>query len=70
MGRRVGDAVLLDVACVPDGVRSGHICNTRPSQVTEDDGGYVRMMGQAYYQQPVPLASIAVGAGAAVGGDG
>jgi hypothetical protein len=41
--------------CTSDGLSSGQICNDHPSSVADDDGGYVRMMGQAYYQNPVAL---------------
>ncbi|HTD77361.1 MAG TPA: hypothetical protein VK898_06985 [Chloroflexota bacterium] len=39
--------------CTSDGISSGQICNDHPSSVADDDGGYLRMMGQAYYQAPV-----------------
>jgi hypothetical protein len=45
--------------CVTDGVSSGQICNDHPSQVSDDDGGFIRMMGQAYYANPVPLTGVA-----------
>jgi hypothetical protein len=39
--------------CTTDGISSGQICNDHPSTVVDDDGGYIRMMGKAYYQSPV-----------------
>jgi hypothetical protein len=41
--------------CNADGVSSGQICNNHESKVSDDDGGYIRMMAQAYYQSPVAL---------------
>jgi hypothetical protein len=41
--------------CTTDGISSGQICNDHPSSVVDDDGGYIRMMGKAYYQNPVAL---------------
>jgi hypothetical protein len=41
--------------CNTDGVSSGQICNNHESRVSDDDGGYIRMMAQAYYQSPVAL---------------
>jgi len=43
--------------CTSDGSSSGQVCNTHPSTVADDDGGYLRMAAAAYYAQPVPLAS-------------
>ena len=34
---------------------SGQVCNTNVSSYPDDDGGYVRIQGAAYYQNPVPL---------------
>jgi hypothetical protein len=48
--------------CTSDGVSSGQICNDHPSSVADDDGGYVRMMGQAYYQAPLALSGSAAAA--------
>jgi hypothetical protein len=45
--------------CTTDGVSTGQICNDHPSTVADDDGGYVRMSGQAYYQHPVALPGAA-----------
>jgi hypothetical protein len=42
--------------CVTDGISSGQICNDHPSDVSDDDGGYLRMQGKAYYQNPVALS--------------
>jgi len=47
------------VICVTDGVSSGQICNDHPSSVADDDGGFIRMMGQAYFQNPLPLTRAA-----------
>jgi hypothetical protein len=43
--------------CTSDGISSGQICNDHPSTVADDDGGYIRMMGQAYYHSPVGLSA-------------
>jgi hypothetical protein len=51
--------------CTSDGMSSGQICNDHPSSVTDDDGGYVRMMGHAYYQSPVALSDAPVPTAAA-----
>ncbi|MGI9146849.1 MAG: hypothetical protein ACR2IK_09920 [Chloroflexota bacterium] len=42
--------------CTSDGISSGQICNTHVSSVPDDDGGYVRLQGQAYYTNPIPLS--------------
>src|SRR5579859_6180749 len=42
--------------CTTDGVSAGQVCNEHQSTVADDDGGYLRMAGQAYYQSPVALA--------------
>jgi hypothetical protein len=42
--------------CTTDGISKGQICNDHPSTVADDDGGYIRMMGQAYYQNPVAVS--------------
>jgi hypothetical protein len=42
--------------CTTDGVSSGQICNSHTSAISDDDGGYVRMQGQAYYANPVLLS--------------
>jgi hypothetical protein len=41
--------------CTTDGVSSGQICNNHTSSVSDDDGGYIRMSAQSYYQHPVSL---------------
>jgi hypothetical protein len=46
--------------CTTDGISAGQICNDHQSTVADDDGGYIRMTGQAYYQNPVPLPGAAV----------
>jgi hypothetical protein len=40
--------------CTTDGVSSGQICNNHTSTVSDDDGGFIRMSAQSYYQSPVP----------------
>lgn len=35
--------------CTTDGSSGGQICNTHPSSVSDDDGGYLRTQGQQYY---------------------
>jgi hypothetical protein len=42
--------------CTTDGSSSGQICNSHTSSVSDDDGGYVRMQGQAYFANPVALS--------------
>jgi hypothetical protein len=44
-------------SCTTDGVSTGQICNDHPSTVADDDGGFIRMAAQAYYQSPVALTS-------------
>ncbi|MBV9600760.1 MAG: hypothetical protein JOZ87_28440 [Chloroflexi bacterium] len=52
-----GDGVTNPASfCTTDGVSSGQICNNHTSSVSDDDGGFVRMSGQAYYQHPVSLS--------------
>lgn len=46
------------VICTRDGTSSGEVCNDHQSTVADDDGGYIRMMAQAYYQNPVPLPAL------------
>src|SRR5437870_13747268 len=46
--------------CTTDGVSSGQICNDHQSAAADDDGGYLRLMGQAYYQSPVSLTGAPV----------
>jgi hypothetical protein len=41
--------------CSTDGVSSGSVCNNHTSTVSDDDGGYLRMAADAYYDSPVPL---------------
>lgn len=43
--------------CTTYGVSSGQICNTNTSTVSDDDGGYIRKQGQAYYTNPILLGS-------------
>jgi hypothetical protein len=43
------------VICTSDGISSGQICNDHASTVSDDDGGFIRMSAQAYYQSPVAL---------------
>ncbi len=42
--------------CTTDGTSSDTICNNHTATVADDDGGYVRMQGRAYYTNPVPLS--------------
>jgi hypothetical protein len=42
--------------CTTDGTSSGQICNTHVSSVADDDGGFIRTFGHAYYTHPVPLS--------------
>jgi hypothetical protein len=41
--------------CTTDGISSGQICNDHASVVSDDDGGYLRMAADDYYQAPVHL---------------
>ncbi len=43
--------------CTGAGMGGGTICNDHVSTVADDDGGYLRMQGGAYYRSPVPLAA-------------
>ncbi len=43
--------------CTTDGSSSGQICNNHASNVADDDGGFIRQSGQAYYQNPLPLTT-------------
>jgi hypothetical protein len=45
--------------CTTSGTSGGQICNDHPSTLADDDGGYVRLMAQAYYQQPIAFADAA-----------
>jgi len=42
--------------CTSDGTSSGQICNNHVATVADDDGGFVRMSAQTYYQSPVALS--------------
>lgn len=42
--------------CTTSGTSSGQICNNHTSSVSDDDGGYIRVSGQAYYQHPMSLS--------------
>jgi hypothetical protein len=42
--------------CTTDGTSSGQICNNHTSTVSDDDGGFIRMSGNTYYQHPVLLS--------------
>jgi hypothetical protein len=35
--------------CTTDGMSSGQVCNNHAANVSDDDGGYIRMEGQQYY---------------------
>jgi hypothetical protein len=41
--------------CTTRGVSSGQVCNNHASSVSDDDGGYLRMAADAYYDAPVAL---------------
>jgi len=43
--------------CTSLGSSSGPICPTHTSTVSDDDGGYLRMVSATYYQNPIPLGS-------------
>jgi hypothetical protein len=43
--------------CTTYGSSSGQICPTHTSTVSDDDGGYLRMVSGTYYQNPIPLGS-------------
>lgn len=42
--------------CTVDGISIGIACNDHASIVTDDDGGFLRQAGLAYYRSPLPLA--------------
>jgi hypothetical protein len=46
------------VVCTRDGTSSGQICNDHPSTSPDDDGGFLRISGAAYYKAPVALDSV------------
>jgi hypothetical protein len=48
--------------CTSDGTSSAQICNNHTSTVSDDDGGFIRMSGQAYYQKPVSLSGTSASA--------
>ncbi len=51
-----GDGVTNPASfCTGDGLSSGQVCNTNASSWPDDDGGYIRVQGGVYYQNPVPL---------------
>jgi len=53
----VGDGVTNPSSfCTSNGMSSGQVCNSHTSTVADDDGGYLRMQGKAYYANPVPLS--------------
>jgi hypothetical protein len=41
--------------CTTYGVSSGTICDNHPAVSSDDDGGYLRMVSAAYYQNPIRL---------------
>jgi hypothetical protein len=46
--------------CTSDGLTPGSeqtICNDHPSAYADDDGGYIRIQAQQYYQKPYPLST-------------
>ena len=47
------------VLCTTDGSSRGPICNDHVAAHADDDGGFLRINGQAYYQNPVPLTAAA-----------
>ena len=56
--------------CTTNGMGGGQICNNHTSTVSDDDGGYLRMAGAAYYANPAPLnpTGSSPGSGPAAGG--
>jgi hypothetical protein len=42
--------------CTTAGVSSGQICTNHTATVADDDGGFIRMSAQTYYQHPVTLS--------------
>ena len=63
-----GDGVTNPPAqCTTLGVSSGQVCNDHISTVSDDDGGYLRLAGAAYYASPLPLGG---GSGSPGGGHG
>ena len=62
-----GDGVTNPPAiCTSDGTSSGQICNDHQSSVADDDGGFIRMSGAAYFQSPVALNGVPAAAAAPV----
>jgi hypothetical protein len=54
-----GDGVTNPPAsCTTDGISSGQICNGHLSSVADDDGGFIRTSGAAYYRNPVALSGV------------
>lgn len=41
--------------CTQDGLSEGETCNTRQSVYPDDDGGYLRLAAERYFQEPVAL---------------
>ncbi len=59
-----GDGITNPPAqCTSLGVSSGQVCNSHVSTVSDDDGGYLRLAGAAYYADPVPLTGGGGGGG-------
>ena len=51
-----GDGVTNPPAsCTSRGLSTGQVCNDRVSTVADDDGGFLRQAGRAYYNAPVRL---------------
>jgi hypothetical protein len=44
-------------SCTTNGISSGQICNNHTATVADDDGGFIRMSAQSYYQSPVLLSN-------------
>ena len=40
-----------DSFCTTDGLSSGRVCNDHPSLYADDDGGYIRVSAEAYYNR-------------------
>jgi hypothetical protein len=53
-----GDGVTNPASfCTTDGISSEQMCNNHMSTVADDDGGFIRMSAQAYYQNPISLSA-------------
>ena len=51
-----GDGITNPAAvCTTDGNNGASVCSSHTAAHADDDGGYLRLQSQAYYQSPLPL---------------